>query len=85
MIRMAIRSRRIIWLVCVVVLISTVLFTGCSRRRYRLAADKQAYDLIAEKGAMCPAWDTGPWNVYGDPRSRYYDPCDPDRATDASG
>ena len=80
MIRMAIRSRRTIWLVCVVVLISTVLLTGCSRRRYRLAADKQAYDLIAEKGAICPQWDTGPWNVYGDPRSRYYDACDPDRA-----
>ena len=64
---------------CVVLLVSTLVVTGCSRRRYRLAADKQAYDLIAEKGAMCPAWDTGPWNVYGDPRSRFFDPCNPDR------
>lgn len=79
MIRMANRSRITVWLVCVVVLISSIALSGCSRRRYRLAADKQAYALIGEKGAMCPAWDTGPWNIYGDPRSRYYDACDPDK------
>lgn len=79
MIRTVIRSRRLVWLLCVVVVISAVAASGCSRRRFRLAADKQAYDLIAEKGAMCPAWDTGPWSIYGDPRSRYYDPCEPDR------
>lgn len=80
MVRMAIRSQRFVWLLCVVVLIGGLTATGCSRRRYRLAADNQAYDLVKEKAAMCPAWDTGPWNVYGDPRSRYYDACDPDKS-----
>ena len=79
MIRLATRTPRFTQLVCLVLLVGTVLMTGCTRGRYRLAADKQAYDLVAEKGAMCPPWDTGPWNVYGDKRSRYFDTCNPDR------
>ncbi len=51
---------------------------GCSRRKYRLAADRQAYDLVAEK-SNDPRWAIQPWSVYSDPRSRYYDPYDPDK------
>ncbi|MHB8973526.1 MAG: TolC family protein [Pirellulaceae bacterium] len=79
MLRLATRTPRCIQLVCLFLLVGTVLLTGCTRNRYRLAADQQAYDLVAEKGAMHPPWDTGPWNVYGDPRSRYFDTCSPDR------
>ncbi len=79
MIKLATRSPRFTQLVCLALLVSTVVLTGCTRRRYRLAADQQAYDLIAEKGAMNPQWDTGPWNVYGDSRSRYFDQCNPDQ------
>ncbi len=68
-----------VWTVCLILVATSVLAPGCSRQRHRLAADKQTYDLVAEKAAVNPKWDTGPWNVYGDPRSRYFDNCDPDR------
>ena len=55
-----------------------LLPSGCSRRKYRLAADRQAYDLVAEK-SNDPRWAIQPWSVYSDPRSRYYDPYNPDR------
>ncbi|MHB0956066.1 MAG: TolC family protein [Pirellulaceae bacterium] len=79
MITMATRFPRSTQAVCVVLLVSIVVLSGCTRRRYRLAADAQSYDLVAEKGAMNRQWDPGPWSVYGDPRSRYFDECDPDR------
>lgn len=72
-------SSRPAWAVCLMLLAVQILAAGCSRERHRLAADKQTYDLIAEKAALNPKWDTGPWNIYGDPRSRYFDTCDPDR------
>ena len=51
---------------------------GCHRKDYRLAADRQAYDLIRET-ADNPRWAMGKWSVYGNPCSRYFDPFDPDR------
>ncbi len=72
-------SPRFVRLVCLTVLFCLVVQTGCSRRRYRLAADRQAADLIGEKNALNSHWALRNWNVYGDPRSRYFDNCDPDR------
>ncbi len=60
---------RYMWLIHITLLVALVAQTGCSRRRYRLAADCQAQDLIAEKGTMNPAWALRNWNVYGDPQS----------------
>ena len=70
------RTRR---LVALFSLCGLVLMAGCTRERYRLAADSQSYDLVREKATMNPTWDVGPWNVYGDPRSRFFDECDPDK------
>ena len=75
----AIGSPRVFWFVSVAVVVCMVLQTGCSRRKYRLAADSQAYDLVKEKACVNPAWDPGAWSVYANPRSRYFDTCDPDK------
>ncbi len=57
--------------------VAALLVTGCSRQYYRRDADEQAYCLIQEKEA--PAWNLGNFSIYMDPRSRYFDPYEPDR------
>jgi len=52
--------------------------SGCHRHDYRLAADRQAYDLVKEKSTD-PRWAIGKWSVYTNPCSRYYDIYDPDK------
>lgn len=51
--------------------------TGCTRTKYRLQADRDAYAAIAERNNN-PAWATRDYNIELDPRSRYYDPYDQD-------
>lgn len=48
---------------------------GCSRYDYVRDADKQAYQLIAEK-SNDPRWAQPDFAVELDPRSRYFDPYD---------
>ncbi len=72
-------SHRSMCLITIAVFIGTVTQSGCTRHRYRLAADRQAGDLIAEKGAVNPAWAPDDVKVYGDRRSRYFDNFDPDK------
>ncbi len=77
-------SCRFTRLLCIAILVVTTLIgtlsqTGCSRQRYRIAADRQAGDLIAEKGAMNSDWALQELRVYGDKRSRYFDNFDPDK------
>ncbi len=56
-----------------------ILQIGCTRRHYRLRADREVDALIRER-AMDPRWAlTRPIHPYMDPRSRYYSPYDPDR------
>jgi outer membrane protein TolC len=79
MTRKATRSARVLGLISVALVLSVAFSAGCTRKRYRLAADRQAYDLVEEKAAINPRWAPGPWSIYADPRSRYFDVCDPDR------
>jgi len=51
---------------------------GCSRKAYRLQADREAYNVIAERNDD-PRWHVEDYSIKIDPRSRYYDPNDPDR------
>ncbi|MBM4089777.1 MAG: TolC family protein, partial [Planctomycetes bacterium] len=53
------------------------ILAGCSRRQYRVAADQNAYDLIAGK-SFNPQWALPNWSIYSDPRSRYFDTYDAD-------
>ncbi len=54
-----------------------LLFVGCSRAHYRLAADSETYPIIAER-MVYPTYDIGRIEVDPDPRSRLFDPFDPD-------
>jgi hypothetical protein len=61
-------------------LLGSVIITasGCSRTEHRLQADREAYDVIAERNDD-PRWHAADYSIEIDPRSRYFDPCDPDR------
>ncbi|MCR9198454.1 MAG: TolC family protein [Planctomycetaceae bacterium] len=53
--------------------------TGCSRRFWRLQAENDTYDAIAEK-MNNPHWQLPRIGLSADPRSRFHDPYDPDCA-----
>lgn len=52
---------------------------GCSRTKYRLQADRDAYDAIAERNGDL-RWSAPYYGIEMDPRSRYFDPHDPDHS-----
>ncbi|MCU0871673.1 MAG: TolC family protein [Pirellulaceae bacterium] len=55
-----------------------VAAVGCSRTRYRLAADRDATALLAEKSLGRP-WQVPPaFSVYPHPQSRFFDPTPDD-------
>jgi len=56
---------------------SLIALGGCSRTEHRLKADREAYEMIAERNAD-PRWHAPDYSIEVDARSRYFDPCDPD-------
>ena len=58
---------------------TAVLFSGCSQTEYRLQADHEAYETIAERNDD-PRWATRKFDIELDSRSRYFDPYDPDHS-----
>jgi len=52
---------------------------GCSRTKYRLQADRDAYGVIAERNDD-PRWTAADYSIEIDPRSRYFDCYDPDHS-----
>lgn len=62
---------------CALLTVVASLAVGCTRSDYRQRADREANRLVQEKN--CPQWAVNDINVYSDPRSRFYDPFDPDR------
>lgn len=56
-----------------------LVFTGCSRTQYRIQADEDAYSVISERNAD-PRWRAADYDIDMDPRSRFFDPHDPDRS-----
>jgi len=51
---------------------------GCTRSRYRRAADDEVYSLI-HRGACDPRWALDDYSITPNPASRMYDPNSPDR------
>ncbi len=66
------------WLILALLASTLITISGCSRKKYRFRADREAYGVIAERNTD-PRWQTPQFNIEMDPRSRYYDPCDLDR------
>ena len=62
-----------------VLLAFIVVASGCSRAKYRIQADREAYDVIAERNAD-PRWCATDFGIDMDPRSRFFDPYNPDRS-----
>lgn len=50
---------------------------GCSQTQHRLSADREAYCTIAERNCD-PRWAERDVSIELDPRSRYFDPYNPD-------
>ncbi|MDG2391620.1 MAG: TolC family protein [Planctomycetaceae bacterium] len=69
-------SSRIAAGLLIAALMMTVL-SGCSRKFWREQADHDSYELIAEK-MNNPAWWAPRMDITPDPRSRFFDPFDPD-------
>ncbi len=65
----------LVWM-SVPVMVAVVLGAGCSRDRYYQAANQEAYCLVAEKSDD-PRWAAPDFTIDVDPRSRYFDPCNP--------
>ncbi len=55
------------------------MLAGCSQAKYRMAADKEVKYLVDQK-SNDPRWDLPNFTIGMDPRSRYFDPTDPDGA-----
>ncbi|MEP3481804.1 MAG: TolC family protein [Fuerstiella sp.] len=56
-----------------------VLLPGCSRRFWRVQAENDTYNAISQK-LNDPHWQLPRIGLEADPRSRFYDPYDPDAA-----
>jgi len=67
-----------VWVMPVLLLSVVIAVSGCSRTEHRLQADREAYDVIAERN-VDPRWHAADYSIEIDPRSRYFDPHDPDR------
>lgn len=63
--------------VLIATLTMLLLVSGCSQSQHRLAADQEAYCVIAERNRD-PRWAAQDVSIDIDSRSRYFDPYDPD-------
>src|SRR5688572_30542 len=61
-------------------LLTLVLLTGCTRNRYRTAADAETYIVLEQKIAGRP-WQPPGFTIQVDPRSRMFDPTNPNAPT----
>lgn len=73
-------SRRSATVWCLVVAMSmNTLLSGCSRSFWRRQGEKDAYNAVSEK-VTDYRWAVPRYGIKPDPRSRFYDPYDPDKS-----
>ena len=70
-------ASRVRWKFVAMLLIAMIALGGCKPSKYRQLADQDAYSLENQKAAMA-GFEPGQFGVYPDPRSRMFDPNDPD-------
>ena len=72
--------RRALGGLALVTAVSTGIFSqGCSRQKYRAKVDTEAYYLLDQKVAESCEAVAAPYRIEVDPRSRMFDPFNPDR------
>ena len=59
-------------------IVVAAISNGCSRRFYRWQADRDTDCLIKEKSVNSPWQMPSDYAIQPDPRSRFYDPSNPD-------
>jgi hypothetical protein len=70
---------RPVWATLVLLAAIAIAASGCTRTKYRLQADRDAYDVIAERNCDL-RWLADNYSIELDPRSRYFDAYDPDHS-----
>lgn len=65
------------WQAMLVAALVLAAVAGCSRKHYRRQADREVYGVV-ESAADDPRWPLCDYTIQPDPRSRMYDPNDPD-------
>jgi outer membrane protein TolC len=73
------RSQRPSWVPFLLIASALLIASGCSRSKYRLQADRDAYATIAERN-LDPRWSAMDFGIELDPRSRFFDSYDPDKS-----
>lgn len=68
-------GKRLVWAAMALMALAPA---GCTRTRYRLNADREVFNLVRQK-SNDPRWAHPNFNPYVNPRSRYFDPANPDR------
>lgn len=63
---------------CFLLLAIVAAFNGCTRTRYRVAADRDSYGIVQEKSCYITEPANTTFSVRPDSRSRFYDPTNPD-------
>lgn len=63
----------------IVMALACLLLPGCSRSKWREQADDKTYDILYSK-QFEPLWTVPRVELQADPRSRFFDPYDPDCA-----
>ncbi len=77
--RRALRSWTAVATISAAVLTGLFASNGCTRAKYRAKTDREAYYLLDEKRAESCEEGTSPYRIELDPRSRMFDPFNPDR------
>src|SRR5262245_58245622 len=72
------RSFRHVGFKLLALIVAVSALTGCTRRFFRNASDRDVEGLLAEKNQFEP-WQIEDWHVYPGPRARFADPSNPDR------